>query len=134
MAERMTRKESWAYFEHTLTNAVLAEKGKIACIDTSTGLITKAGVSTTLRPIGYFDKTMTGDAGGSKVRIRLFADITLHRFNNDGTNPVATPTHIGGLCYLIDDQTVSSLSTSRSAAGRVWLVSSGGVLVQVGAP
>ncbi|MEG1875879.1 MAG: hypothetical protein RR185_09980 [Angelakisella sp.] len=41
-----------------------------------------------------------------------------HLWDNDATNPV-TDTHICGSCYIVDDCTVSSLSTGSSVAGKV---------------
>lgn len=130
MTERARRKATWGSFTHTLTNAVQAEKGKIACLDTSTGLLTKAGTSTTLKPIGYFKTSVLGD-GTLTVEVDLFDEIEIHFFANDtGTAVVAAD--IGSPCYLKDDVTVSGDNTGRSTAGQVWGVSTlNGVAVQM---
>lgn len=120
MTERMTRNEAWGYFEGVLTNAIVVEKGKLACIDTATGLLTNGAVSATLRPIGYWDESKTGD-GVATVRVRLFDEIRVHWFDNDGATPVVA-TDLGTLCHILDEQTVSGDPTARSAAGRVWAV------------
>ena len=122
MAERTTRNEAWGYFEHPLTAAQVAEKGKLACIDTASGLLAIGAVATTLRPIGYFEESVTGD-GTTKVRVRLFDEIRVHWFDNDGATAVVAA-DVGGLCYILDDTTVSGDGTGRSVAGRVWAVSS----------
>jgi hypothetical protein len=130
MTARMTRNEAWAYFEHPLTAAQVAERGKLACLDTSTGLLVLGAVSATLRPIGYFDEDATGD-GTTNVRVRLFREIRIHWWDNDGATAVVAA-DIGSLCYILDDTTVSGDPTARSAAGRVWAVNTtNGVAVEM---
>jgi hypothetical protein len=111
-------------------------QGGIACWDTSTGLVAKAFVSTTLHPIGYFtpsspaaDGSVTTPASGT-VEVTLFREIEAAWFNNDGTVVAGT---LGNLCYLLDDQTVSNTdnTNTRSAFGRVWAIDTvRGVLVE----
>lgn len=120
MTDRMTRSEAWKYFEHPLTAAQVAEKGKLACIQTATGLLAKGAASTTLRPIGYFDEDATGD-GVTKVRVRLFDEIWIHWFANDVGVPVVAA-DVGKLCYILNDTTVTGDATGHSAAGRVWAI------------
>lgn len=120
MTDRMTRNEAWGYFEHPLTAAQVAEKGKLACLQTATGLLAIGAASTTLRPIGYFDENATGD-GVAKVRVRLFDEIRIHWWVNDGVVPVVAA-DVGKQCFIKDTVTVSGDGTGRSAAGRVWAV------------
>ncbi len=99
-------------------------QGGIACFDTSTGLVAKAFASTTLHPIGtYADDQNT--ASGGNVLVKLFNEVTIHWFTNDTTHPVVAA-DIGGLCYLLDDQTVADtdLTNTLSVAGRVWKIDS----------
>jgi hypothetical protein len=130
VTQRMTRNEAWEYFEGVLTNLVAVEKGKLACIDTATGLLTNGATSATLRPIGYWDEDLTGD-GSATVRVRLFHEIRVHWFDNDtGTAVVATD--LGNLCYILDETTVTGDPTGASAAGRVWAVdTTNGVAVEM---
>lgn len=129
MVARMTRNEAWAYFEGVLTNAVSVERGEMACLDTTTGLVTKGAPSLTLRPIGYFDGDLVGD-GVLTVRVRLFEEIRLHWWDNDTAGTPVVAADIGSLCFILDDRTVSGDSTGRSVAGRVWAVNTiNGVLV-----
>ncbi len=128
MTARMTRREAWAYFEGPLTNAIAVERGEMACIDSSTGLLDKGKVSTTLIPIGYFEEDGTGD-GTTNFRVRLFKELSLHWWDNDSGTPVVAA-DLGSLCYILDDRTVSGDSTARSVAGRVWAINATlGVLV-----
>jgi hypothetical protein len=122
MARRTTRVEKWKYFEHPLTTAQTAEKGEVACIDTATGFlaIAAAGVGT-LRPIGHFDdgdSTITGDQV-TKVRVRLFDEITVHWLDNNGGDTVLAA-DVGGLCYLLGVSEVGRTAGTNSVAGRVW--------------
>lgn len=131
MTERMTRESDWGYAALPLTNLEVAEKGKLACIDTSTGLVVKGKTSTTLLPIGYFYESKTGD-GVALVQIKLFREVRLHWWDNDSGTPVVA-TDLGDECYIKDDATVTMDSTGASKAGRVWAVSAThGVLVEAG--
>lgn len=69
----------------------------------------------------------TGGADGAQM-VRTRSGVFL--FANDGSNAV-TRAHIGEPCYAVDDQTVSSLDTSRITAGTVFDVTSEGVWVRV---
>lgn len=130
MVARMTRNEAWEYVEIPLTNTDVVERGEMAVLDTGTGLVTLGAVSTTLRPIGYFDEDRTGD-GTTDVRVRLFQEIRIHWWENDsGTAVVAAD--VGSLCFILDERTVSGDGTARSAAGRVWAVNTvNGVAVEM---
>lgn len=129
MAERGKQIQRWSYVERTLKNTALAEKGKIACVELSSGLIVPAAETTTgLLPIGYFDQTLTGN-GTLKVRVLLFREVTVHLFANSGTSALAD-TDFGNLCYIGGDATVAKVATGRSQAGRCWGVTTAGVLVE----
>lgn len=101
-----------------LTNAAAAVKGQEACIDTSTGLLTVAGTSTTLLPVGRFAETLTGD-GTAKCRVTFPNPLTCEIWSNDSTPNDVAATDRGNTCYMKDGSTVSMLATGRSAAGVV---------------
>ncbi len=105
-------------------------QGGEACWDTATGTVCKAKVATTLTPIGTYMENKLVGASDPTVTIQLHREVQVREFANDGTNPVVAGT-VGNLCYLIDDQTVSALSTSRSIAGRVWALEGTKVWVEV---
>lgn len=132
MAKRMVKAEIWTYREFVLTNAVQAEQGKMACLDTSTGLVTKGGASTTLLPIGWFAEDLLGD-GVKKVNVRLFEEVHAAWWANaDAPNSVQAA-DVGSECYVLDDTTVTTDATGHSKAGRVLAVDAQkGVLVQAG--
>lgn len=124
------RSAAWRIVSFTLTNAVVAVKGKMACLDTSTGKVTKGGTSTTLIPIGTFEENLTG-TGSNEVSVRLSREIELLEWKNDSNPNAVAATHVGSSCYIKDDETVSSSSASstRSVCGMVLAVRSTGVLV-----
>lgn len=130
MAQRTTRTEKWSYFEHVLANTEAAEKGNTACIDTSSGEIVAAQSGAGLLAIGYFEQNLVGN-GTAKVRVRLFREITLDRFTNAAAPNAVAADDIGSFCYLAGPATVTMDATGNSVAGRVWGVSSTGVLVQM---
>lgn len=118
MTERMITEAHWGYYAFVLANGEVAEKGKLAAIDTAnSGVIIVAKTATGLIPIGIFLESLTGD-GVKKVQIKLHREIQATWWANDGTNPVAAADR-GKLCYIKDAETVSILSTGRSIAGMV---------------
>jgi hypothetical protein len=128
MAERMVTKAYWGYHLYTLKSGVLAEKGKMAAIDTADGSVTKGATSTTLIPLGIFAETLTGN-GTLQIQVELFEEIVGRWWNND-TGAAVTAAMLGQACYIKDDQTVTSLSTGASKAGTVMAVDAiKGVLV-----
>lgn len=127
--ERMWRTEVWAYLERVLQNTEVAEKGHIAAVDLATGELVAGQSGVDLIPIGYFEQSFTGN-GTRKIRVRLFKDVILHRFDNDGSPNAVADADFLQPCYLKDSKTVSALGTSRSVAGRVWAVTSAGVLIE----
>lgn len=104
-----------------LTATVVAERGHVACIDTATGRLVRAGDSETLLPIGYFGENATGD-GSTRVLVELFEPMTLQYFPSDAAPNHVTEANIGDLVYFTDDSVVSTLATDRSVAGRVFAV------------
>ena len=70
------------------TSTAAAVKGEEACIDTSTGLLTVGGTSTTLLPVGRFAETLTGD-GVKKCRVTLPNSFVCEVWNNDAVVAVA---------------------------------------------
>lgn len=129
--ERMTREENWSYAELVLADSEVAEKGKMACLDTASGEVVIGQASTTIIPIGYFEENKTGD-GTLKVRVRFFREKKLHRWDNSDSDAVDAA-DIGSLCYVEDDTTVAATdgASSLSVAGRVWAVTTSWVLVEM---
>ena len=132
MAIRRRKRQAWSYFERVLATGEVAEKGNVACIDTAAnGQIVAAKVDTGLLPIGYFEESLTGD-GTKTVRIQLFREIWVDTLVNAAGGDAVTDAMVGQACYLdAGGATVQSVATGASIAGRVWGVTTEGVLVEM---
>lgn len=129
MTERMVIEANWGYIPLVLKSGEVAEKGHLACLDTTqSGKVVKGATSATLIPIGIFQESFTGD-GGKKISIKLFQEIKAFWWDNDsGTAVVAAD--IGTWAYIKDSHTVSGDDTGRSVAGLVLALDSAkGVLI-----
>jgi len=129
MAERKVTSGRWSRIQRILKNAVVAEKGQIACIDTADGSLTVAAVSTTLIPIGWFEQSFTGD-GVKVMSVKLFAEIEVQCMVASATG-APVDADVGKICYLRATPEVSTTATSSSVAGRIWKVDTQGVWVQM---
>ncbi len=131
MAERTTRVEAWSFADLPVANAVNFAKGEMACIDTTTGLVVRGQVSATLVPIGHFFEAGTGD-GATVYSIRLFREHRMHWWNNAaGPNDVQADDILTNV-YIEDFETVTTLATGRSVAGKAWAINTRyGVLVEM---
>jgi hypothetical protein len=135
MAERGIIEANWSYHSFVLTNAKVAQKGHLACLDLSTGEVVPGEEQTDLLAIGWFTENKTGD-GTLKVRVRLTDEVKAFWLANDSAPNDVAASDRGNTCYIKDSETVSmdSNSSARSIAGRVLDVdSTKGVLVQFGA-
>lgn len=138
MSKRVLREKTLSYEEFVLASGKVAHQGHTACLNTATGLVQPAesGI-TTLLPIGTFAQIadsdgITGD-GTKKVTVKFPAEVAAVWRDNDSAPNNVQAADIGNPCYLKDGVTVSTLSTSRSEAGRILVVDDfKGVLVQFG--
>ena len=74
----------------------------------------------------FVDNTGAGGTNGAKtVRVRR----GVFKWSNDATNPV-TPQDVLKTCYILDDETVTTLATGASPAGKVIGLENGEVLVE----
>lgn len=129
-ARRANRLKKYSHLDLVGT-AQAVWHGGVACFDTSTGLVAKAAISTTMIPIGLFTKSETVAASGV-VTIELFKEISAIWMANLAAAPVLAA-NVGGLCYLADDQSVrvDDVTNTASVAGRVWAIDTiKGVLVE----
>lgn len=107
-------------------------QGGRACVDTSTGLVAKAFISTTLIPIGVFTESQSTPASGT-VHVTLDREVTARWYANSTAGDLIVAADMLKDVYIVDDQTVAKTSNSstRSVAGRVWKIDSvRGVLVE----
>lgn len=134
MAERQIREANWGYKQFILTNAKVAYKGNMACLDLSTGEVVPGEEQTDLIPIGWFMENLTGD-GTLLVNVRLFQETVGAWWVNDDAPNDVQDSDVGNTCYIAGPYAVSmdSNSSARSIAGRILAVDSlKGVLVQGG--
>jgi len=75
-------------------------------------------------------KTTVSNVGGANGAAYVVVERGTFLWANDATNPV-TLANVGQSAYVLDDQTVSILGTSRSLAGIVFQVDASGVWVTI---
>jgi hypothetical protein len=123
MTARMTKEERWKKHLFPLSAGETAERGKMACLDTSTGECVAGQASTTLIHIGSFAEDVDNSAGGSAVPVNVDLDreLVVRYWDNDTGSAVAA-SDVGSDCYILDDSTVTMTSAGHSKAGRVWAV------------
>jgi hypothetical protein len=128
--ERMSSMERWTHRLFPLAVGNKAWKNGMAVIDLSTGKCEPGHVESDLLYIGKFDRTVDASLAEAMVNVNLGMEIEIEWWANDTVSPV-TAAMLCSLCYILDDQTVSSDGSGRSQAGRVWGVDAiKGVAVQ----
>lgn len=138
-AKRIYRTKRFTEIELPATAASYF-KGGILAWDTSTGLVTKIGVSTTQFPIGRVAEeqvgavanTVTVGSGGTII-VELFRELMCVWMVNAGGGDAVVAANLGGLAYCLDDQTVANndATNTRAVFGRIWALDTTlGVLVE----
>jgi hypothetical protein len=131
-AMRQLKVFKFSSIELAATASIEYKQGSLVGFDTATGLIRLGGPSTTFIPVGFVAEAVTLGASGGTVRVNLFREVFAWWMKNDGTDTVVS-TDIGGLAYVLDDQTVKRDDdvNTLSVMGRVWALDSmKGVLVE----
>lgn len=106
--------------------------GSLVCID-STGFAVKGQVSTTLKCVGRAEEQVD-NTGGADGALRVPTMSGLFRFANSTAGDLITLADVDAACFIVDDQTVAKTNgtATRSQAGIIRDVDSGGVWVEVG--
>lgn len=126
--KRQLRHEVLAGADLTLATPNVAYQGGIATLDLSTGKVEPGHVEADLLFLGHFSKNADATAADVTCHVRFLTEVRATWYKNDTTDPV---TVVGALCYIFDDETVSSNAVGTSVAGRVWKIdATRGVLVQ----
>ncbi len=130
-ADRNTPRRLGADFVYPVAASVTCYTGGIAVLD-SAGNCKPAVTATGLLAVGRFSETVTNGAVAAAVSVRVERGI--FQYNNSADADAITKAEIGDSCYLVDDQTVAKTSGSatRSIAGVIVDVDSGGVWVRLG--
>jgi hypothetical protein len=114
-----------------LYTGVTVYQGGIVSIDTSHGYAVPGATSTSHVVWGIAQETVTnsGASGTKSVNVK----IGTFKFLNSAAADAITVAETGGLCYLVDDQTVAKTNgtSTRSVAGRIVQVDSDGVWVDI---
>lgn len=103
-------------------------KGGIVVLDQADGLLKKATTATGLIALGRCEENvLTGASNTRKINCRS----GIFKYGNSAAADAIAADDIGKDCYLVDDQTVAltSNSSARSRAGKVYGVDSDGVWV-----
>src|SRR5262245_62519181 len=99
-------------------------KGSLVAVNSS-GYLVPGSTSTTLICVGTATQHIDNSGGASgALYCEVFQGVS--RWANGNSMTLAA---VGDLCYIVDDQTVSTVATGRSPAGTVYLVDSDGVWV-----
>jgi hypothetical protein len=118
----------------TLASGNVAFKGGIAAIRLADGLVVPGTASGAIRVIGHFTENVDATAAAKPVEVDFDREFRARLWDNSSADAVVAA-DIGSLCYVEDDQTVSSVpATGAAPAGIVWGVDSRGVLVEMVAP
>lgn len=102
-------------------------QGGIACADTSTATVKKgASGNANLLRIGEFAESVDNTTGGVSVNVLVSLDheIVFRSYDNDTGGNAVTASNLFNDVYILDDHTVTTVSSGNSKAGRVWSVDS----------
>ncbi len=105
--------------------AVIYEGG-IVCLD-ATGYAVPGATATTLITVGRALASVTGGAADGDVSVPV--SVGIFRYVNGSS---IAQVDVGGLAYVVDDQTVSTNASGKSIAGPIEAVDSQGVWVNMG--
>lgn len=122
--------ERWTHHMFILAAGERVFRGSAIVGDPATGRVRRPAAATAgLLHLGYSDEDVDATAGEKEVSVDLGMEIEVRWLANDGT---ITAADVFGLCYLLDDQTVTGTGTGNSLSGRIWAVEAArGVAVQV---
>jgi hypothetical protein len=127
---RLTDEREGAVYTAPVAAATKIWQGSLVALNAS-GNAVPGSVATTLKGFGRAEGTVdnTGGAAGDQT-----VDVKkgIFRFGNSAGGDLIARADIGNDCYIVDDQTVAktSASSTRSIAGKIADVDSGGVWVR----
>lgn len=106
--------------------------GSIVCIDAS-GFAVRGATSTTLRAVGRCEEHVDNTTGADGAA-RVPTASGIFRYANSAAADQVTLADVDSPCFIVDDQTVAKTNgaATRSQAGIVRDVDSGGVWVEIG--
>ncbi len=118
------RQEVWHQRVFTLLSGKIAYAGGLCVIKDTDDTVEPATTGGNQILIGLFAETVDASSTGHNadwpVNVQLLRPVHITWLDNDTGTAVAS-TDLGGICYLLDDHTVTGSSGgSASKAGRVW--------------
>lgn len=123
--DRNTERREGDLFVHGVAASTIIYAGSLVCVNAS-GYAVPGSVATTLKAVGRAEETVDNSAGAAAAKTVSVRKGTF-KFANAGDITIA---HLEANVYINDDQTVSSVSTGKSVAGKCVAVDSDGVWVK----
>lgn len=124
---RSTRENKVKHLSLPLAIGAKAFPGGIACVDWVAMKLVQGQPGAGLEAIGEFENDVAIDnsAGGATVQVLVNLDyeIELKYYDNDTVSPVLAANTFG-ICFILDDHTVTMNPAGASAIGRIWDVDS----------
>lgn len=112
-------------FYPVLTGVTIYE-GSIVVIDSS-GYAKPGVTGTGLVCVGIALGTVVNSGASGSVSVEIQQGVSCV-----GNGSTITKSSVGALCYVVDDQTVSTTASGKSIAGTIYLVETSGVWVYMG--
>lgn len=128
-AGRNTARRELTHINVTVDDGATVYAGGMVTLLAADGTAVAAGTASAGNVIGVAEDTVTGDGDlGVELRTGCF------RFENSASTDEIKAADIGGIAYIVDDQTVAKTDNSgaRKIAGAIADVDDIGVWVQVG--
>lgn len=131
-ADRSTRLVFGDVFELPVAASTVIFAGSLTAINAA-GYATKGAVAATLKQFGCAQERVDNSAGADGAKT-IKVTTGIFRWANSASGDLITTAEIGSDCFIVDDQTVAKTngSTTRSKAGKVVMVDTAGVYVQMG--
>jgi len=124
--DRNTPSRAGDVIVHGIAASTLIYAGSIVCVN-ATGYAVPGSTSTALKAVGRAEEQVDNSAGANgDVTVEISKGI--FNFANAGDVDI---TDLEANVYINDDQTVSSVSTGKSVAGKCVAVDSDGVWVEI---
>ncbi len=124
--DRNTPARNGDQFVYGVAGSTKIYAGSLVCVNAS-GFAVPGSVATTLKAVGRADEQVDNTAvtdGAKTIAVRK----GVFNFANAGDVTIA---HLETNIYINDDQTVSSVSTGKSVAGKCVAVDSDGVWIEI---
>lgn len=120
--DRPRRTEVWKHKDFTLKSGTKAYKGARAALELATGYVIPGATGPGLLALGVFDELVDATSAAKAVSVDLEREVMIDFFVNGTAGDAVGATDVGGVAYMLDDQTVSINPAGKSVAGRIWVV------------